>query len=125
MENSECAGRELSTHDPVYHLRWSWDLDGIDPIGDVAAFHFVTILKARARRFIKPYRSKNRCEYCRLQQDAATFLRFHIEHIQARQHIRDDSSDNLALACPDCNRHKGPNLTTLELSLTHGALVFR
>ena len=32
MENSECAGRELSTHDPVYHLRWSWGLDGIDPI---------------------------------------------------------------------------------------------
>ena len=30
MENSECAGRELSTHDPVYHLRWSRGLDGID-----------------------------------------------------------------------------------------------
>ena len=22
--------------------------------------------------------------------------------------------DNLALACPDCNRYKGPNLTTLD-----------
>jgi hypothetical protein len=30
MENSECAGRELSTHDPVYHLRWCRGLDGID-----------------------------------------------------------------------------------------------
>jgi len=35
MENSECAGRELSTHDPVYHLRWSRGLDGIDPIDSV------------------------------------------------------------------------------------------
>ena len=34
MENSECAGRKLSTHDPVYHLRWSRGLDGIKKPGD-------------------------------------------------------------------------------------------
>jgi len=59
-------------------------------------------------------RAGNRCEYCHLHQDAAPFLRFHIEHVQAKQPIQDDSPDNLALACPDCNRHKGPNLTTLD-----------
>ena len=59
-------------------------------------------------------RAHHRCEYCRLPQAAAPFLTFHIEHIQAQQHIADDSLDNLALACPDCNRHKGPNLTTLD-----------
>ena len=59
-------------------------------------------------------RARHRCEYCRLPQAAAPFLTFHIEHIQAQQHIADDSLDNLALACPDCNRHKGPNLTTLD-----------
>ena len=32
-------------------------------------------------------RAGNRCEYCHLHQDAAPFLRFHIEHVQARQHI--------------------------------------
>jgi hypothetical protein len=28
--------------------------------------------------------------------------------------VADDSTDNLALACPDCNRYKGPNLTTID-----------
>jgi hypothetical protein len=49
-----------------------------------------------------------------LSQSAAPFITFHVEHIEAQQHIDDDSLDNLALACPDCNRHKGPNLTTLD-----------
>jgi hypothetical protein len=53
------------------------------------------------------------CEYCRLPQAAAPFLTFHVEHIHAQQPIVDDSPENLALACPDCNRHKGPNLTTI------------
>lgn len=59
-------------------------------------------------------RAGDACEYCRLPQSAAPFLTFHIEHVQAQQHVLDDSLDNLALACPDCNRHKGPNLTTLS-----------
>jgi 5-methylcytosine-specific restriction endonuclease McrA len=58
-------------------------------------------------------RANDRCEYCRLPQSAAPFLTFHIEHIQAMQHILDDSPENLCLACPHCNLHKGPNLTTL------------
>jgi hypothetical protein len=59
-------------------------------------------------------RAKERCEYCRLPQTSAPFPTFHVEHIQALQHIVDDSISNLALACPDCNRHKGPSLTTLD-----------
>jgi hypothetical protein len=59
-------------------------------------------------------RAGNRCEYCRLPQNASAFLTFHVEHILAQQHISDDSIFNLALACPDCNRHKGPNLTTID-----------
>jgi hypothetical protein len=52
-------------------------------------------------------RAGNRCEYCRLPQDAAPHLVFHVEHILAQQHVLDDSLDNLALACPDCNpRHE-------------------
>lgn len=61
-------------------------------------------------------RADDRCEYCHLPQAAAPFLTFHVEHVQAQQHVMDDSLDNLALACPDCNRHKGPNLTTVDPS---------
>jgi len=70
-------------------------------------------MDAERRRLVRD-RAQDRCEYCRLPQSAAPFLRFHLEHIRAQQHIADDSPENLALACPDCNRHKGPNLTTLE-----------
>lgn len=59
-------------------------------------------------------RAGNRCEYCQLPQLATPYLTFHIEHVQAKQHVSDDSLDNLALACPDCNRFKGPNLTSLD-----------
>lgn len=65
-----------------------------------------------ATRLTVQRRAGHRCEYCRLPQSAAPFLSFHVEHIAAQQHIQDDSLENLALACPDCNRHKGPNLTT-------------
>ncbi len=59
-------------------------------------------------------RAGNRCEYCQLPQSATPYLTFHVEHIQAKQHVADDSLDNLALACPDCNRYKGPNLVSLD-----------
>jgi hypothetical protein len=49
-----------------------------------------------------------------LAASGAPFLTFHIEHITARQHGGGDDSSNLALACPDCNAHKGPNLTSID-----------
>lgn len=70
-------------------------------------------MDAATRQFVRG-RAENRCEYCRLPQAAAPFLTFHVEHVQAQQHVLDDSLENLALACPDCNRYKGPNLTTLD-----------
>jgi hypothetical protein len=45
---------------------------------------------------------------------AATFITFHVEHITARQHGGDEALSNLALACPDCNAYKGPNLTSID-----------
>ena len=73
-------------------------------------------MDAALRQFVRT-RAGQRCEYCRLPQISAPYLSFHIEHIEAQQHVEDDSPENLALACPDCNRHKGPNLVTLD-SLT-------
>lgn len=70
-------------------------------------------MDAQLRELVRT-RAENRCEYCLLPQSAAPFLTFHVEHVEAKQHVVDDSSDNLALACPDCNRFKGPNLTTLD-----------
>lgn len=57
-------------------------------------------------------------------QERAELLTFHVEHVQARQHLDDDSPDNLALACPDCNRHKGPNLTSIEPFTREVVLLF-
>jgi len=70
-------------------------------------------MDAATRQLVRT-RADDRCEYCHLPQAAAPFLTFHIEHVQAQQHVEDDSLENLALACPDCNRHKGPNLTTID-----------
>lgn len=59
-------------------------------------------------------RAGNRCEYCRLRQEHDRFHPFHVEHIMARQHGGTDDSQNLALACHQCNLHKGTNLTGVD-----------
>jgi 5-methylcytosine-specific restriction endonuclease McrA len=58
-------------------------------------------------------RAGSRCEYCHLPEQFSE-LQFHIEHIIPRQHGGTDGPENLALACPDCNLVKGPNLTGVE-----------
>lgn len=59
-------------------------------------------------------RAGDHCEYCHSHQDDEPFFRFQIEHVVARQHGGADDADNLALACPHCNLHKGPNLAGLD-----------
>src|SRR5436309_15778446 len=56
-------------------------------------------------------RAGNRCEYCQLRQEDSPLAALHIEHILPRSHGGTDDLDNLALACIDCNLHKGTNLT--------------
>jgi hypothetical protein len=58
-------------------------------------------------------RAGSRCEYCGLTQEFSA-LTFHVEHIVPRQHGGADDLRNLALACPDCNCHKGTNLTGMD-----------
>jgi hypothetical protein len=41
-------------------------------------------------------------------------LPFHLDHIISKKHGGTDDESNLALCCPECNRHKGPNIATLE-----------
>jgi hypothetical protein len=65
--------------------------------------------KARVRE-----RAGNACEYCYLHQDNSPLAVLHIEHIIPKIHGGDDDLANLALACIDCNLHKGPNLTGID-----------
>jgi 5-methylcytosine-specific restriction endonuclease McrA len=65
--------------------------------------------KARVRE-----RAGKRCEYCRLDQEDSPLAALHVEHIIPRKHGGTDDADNLALACVDCNLHKGPNLTGID-----------
>lgn len=54
------------------------------------------------------------CEYCCIPEEATPYLTFHVEHVIAKQHMVDDSLDNLALACDRCNAYKGPNLSSVD-----------
>jgi hypothetical protein len=58
-------------------------------------------------------RAGGRCEYCRFPQ-ACAFLAFEVEHIVAEKHGGATTPDNLALACPYCNRAKGTDLGSLD-----------
>ena len=59
-------------------------------------------------------RAHNACEYCHLHQDDSPLAALHIEHVIPRIHGGADELDNLALACIDCNLHKGTNLTGID-----------
>ena len=59
-------------------------------------------------------RAGNRCEYCQLHQDDSPLAVLHIEHLIPRIHGGTDDLENLALACIDCNLHKGTNLTGID-----------
>jgi len=69
-------------------------------------------MDAQLRQFVRT-RAAYHCEYCRVPQEFSE-LRFHIEHVVPRQHGGGSEADNLALACPDCNLRKGPNLTGID-----------
>ena len=58
-------------------------------------------------------RAGRRCEYCRYPLEAS-LLAFEMEHIVAEKHGGTTALDNLALACPYCNRFKGTDLGSLD-----------
>lgn len=61
-------------------------------------------------------RAGNLCEYCHLAEADSPVARLQIEHIVPRKHGGTDEAQNLALACIDCNLHKGSNLTGIDPS---------
>lgn len=58
-------------------------------------------------------RAREQCEYCLIPQ-SADITPHQIEHVIARKHGGETTSDNLALACLNCNSHKGPNIAGLD-----------
>ena len=58
-------------------------------------------------------RARAACEYCRLPHSADP-LPFQFDHIIAEQHGGQTVSENLALACLFCNKHKGPNIAGID-----------
>jgi 5-methylcytosine-specific restriction endonuclease McrA len=64
------------------------------------------------RRHVRQ-RAQGRCEYCLLHQDDIP-LSHHVDHILPRKHGGHTVSSNLALACLDCNRSKGSDLSTID-----------
>jgi len=58
-------------------------------------------------------RAAGRCEYCLFPQ-TFSMLSFEIEHLVAEKHGGATTQDNLAWACPYCNRFKGTDLGSLD-----------
>jgi hypothetical protein len=58
-------------------------------------------------------RAQRYCEYCGVP-DTATFIPHEPDHIIAIQHGGETTLENLAYACFECNRLKGPNLTSRD-----------
>lgn len=75
----------------------------------------------QATRDLVRRRAGNQCEYCQLRQEDSSLASLHIEHIIPRKHSGPDDESNLALACIDCNLHKGSNLSGIDHA--NGAIV--
>lgn len=58
-------------------------------------------------------RAGQHCEYCRIHQEDRLFAH-EIDHIIAEKHGGYSQSDNLCLACSECNRYKGSDLCSLD-----------
>ena len=67
-----------------------------------------TALRAEVRS-----RARLRCEYC-LVPEGLTLVPHEIDHIIAAKHGGGSGTDNLALSCTLCNRHKGTDLASID-----------
>lgn len=72
-------------------------------------------MDAETRRLVRA-RAADRCEYCGLRQNESPLVPLQIEHVIPKKHGGDDGLENLALACIDCNLHKGTNIAGLDPS---------
>ena len=71
-----------------------------------------TRIPVALRRLVSA-RAARRCEYC-LVPELITFASHEIDHIIAQKHDGATESDNLALSCTLCNKHKGSDIASLD-----------
>jgi hypothetical protein len=69
-------------------------------------------------------RAGNRCEYCTIHQDEDRMLRFPVDRVIAGQHGGQYTPDNTVLACPHCNRKKGPNIASVVPGTSNPIALF-
>ena len=77
-------------------------------------------MDAATKRLVRQ-RAFDQCEYCGLLQAHSPIAKLQIEHVIPKKHGGDDTLENLALACIDCNLAKSSNIAgrdveTLELT---------
>jgi hypothetical protein len=72
----------------------------------------MSYISAALRQLVSE-RANGRCEYC-LYPEHASLLAFEMEHIVSEKHGGVSEADNLALACPFCNRAKGADLASID-----------
>ena len=58
-------------------------------------------------------RAVGACEYCRIRE-SEVLLPHEPDHVIAVQHGGTTTAENLALACSQCNRLKGPNIASVD-----------
>lgn len=68
----------------------------------------------RATRRLVRQRAADRCEYCQRLQIDSLLIPLQIEHILPHKHGGGDEVENLALACAECNLHKGSDLSGID-----------
>ncbi len=57
-------------------------------------------------------RARGRCEYC--QKPQISFYPHEVDHVVALKHGGGTTLGNLALACFQCNRYKGSDLSSID-----------
>lgn len=58
-------------------------------------------------------RGQGRCQYC-LMHESLQGASFHVEHVIPQSKGGESTLENLALACPGCNLHKGGSTTAVD-----------
>ena len=58
-------------------------------------------------------RANYRCEYCKMPQ-LSIQLKHEPDHILPRKHGGENTLENLAFACFNCNRHKGTDISSFD-----------
>lgn len=71
-----------------------------------------TRISAALRRLVEQ-RASGCCEYCCIHEDEVLFSH-EVDHVMAEQHGGQTVDENLCLACFQCNRLKGPNLSGID-----------